>query len=66
MNKIKKIRYKQNLTQAQFAEWLGIPKRTYEKWETGERVPPRWVISLIQFKCEQSTKGEQTTIDIPP
>lgn len=63
MNELKKLRQERKLTQAQFAEWLEIPKRTYEKWETGERTPPQWVISLIQFKCEKSTRGEQLEIE---
>lgn len=59
MNELKKLRNERNLTQAQFAEWLEIPKRTYQKWETGERIPPKWVIALIKFKCDKSTKEEK-------
>ena len=59
---LKKLRKGRELTQAQFAEWLEIPKRTYEKWESGESVPPIWVIKLIRFKCEKSNKGEQISI----
>lgn len=47
---LRKLRHERRLTQAQFAEWLEIPKRTYEKWESGERVPPQWVITLIKYK----------------
>lgn len=60
---LKNLRKERNLTQAQFSEWLEIPKRTYEKWESGESVPPTWVIKLIRFKCEKSTQGEQLDID---
>lgn len=60
---LRKLRNERSMTQAQFAEWLEIPKRTYEKWESGERVPPQWVISLIKFKCEKSTQGKQISID---
>lgn len=60
---LKKFRKERKLTQAQFAEWLEIPKRTYEKWENGGSVPPIWVIKLIRFKCEKSTQGEQINID---
>lgn len=63
MNELKKLRQERNLTQAQFAEWLEIPKRTYEKWETGERTPPTWVVKLIEFKCKKSTQGEQIKIE---
>ena len=59
---LKKLRKERKLTQAQFSGWLEIPKRTYEKWESGESTPPIWVIKLIQFKCNKSTQGEQLSI----
>lgn len=63
MEELKKLRHDRRLTQAQFSEWLEIPKRTYEKWESGESTPPIWVIKLIKFKCEQATQGEQIKIE---
>lgn len=59
---LKKLRHERRLTQEEFSKWLEIPKRTYEKWESGENVPPTWVVKLIRFKCEKSTQGEQLNV----
>lgn len=45
---IKSIRAAAGLTQAAFAAAYGIPKRTYEAWEMGERTPPPYVIRLLE------------------
>lgn len=36
---IKKIRLKQNVSQAVFAKYLNISPSTVQKWETGEKKP---------------------------
>lgn len=46
---IKDIRSKSGLTQKQFAEKYGIPKRTIENWETGVRKCPTYVISMLNI-----------------
>lgn len=51
-NKLKGLRKKHGLTQKALSEKLGIPKRTIENWEGGQRKPPQWVINLIEFKLE--------------
>jgi len=33
------IRQTTGLTQAKFADWIGVSKRTVENWEQGRRVP---------------------------
>lgn len=43
----KKIREKTGLTQQKFAEKFEIPVRTIEKWETGERVPADYVVTML-------------------
>lgn len=48
MQTIKEIRQSVQMTQKQFAEFLGIPKRTIENWEMGQRSPPEYVINLIK------------------
>lgn len=45
---IKAIRAESNLTQAAFASRYGIPKRTVEAWEMGQRTPPPYVIRLLE------------------
>lgn len=59
---LKTLRKERNMTQKQFAEWLEIPLITFTQWEQGTRTPPKYVIKLIQFKCNNSTKGEQLEI----
>lgn len=45
---VRAIRAKTGLSQAKFAEKYGIPKRTVESWESGDRKPPKYVISLLE------------------
>lgn len=53
MNTIKDERIKLGLTQHQFAELLGIPFRTIQNWEGGQRKCPDYVEALILEKLEQ-------------
>lgn len=46
--RVKEIRNKTGLSQKRFAEEYEIPKRTLESWESGERIPPAYVISLLE------------------
>lgn len=55
-NKIKAIRAKTGLSQAKFAEIYEIPKRTIENWEAGKRVPPEYVVNLLEFKVNADLK----------
>lgn len=45
---IKSIRAEAGLTQAAFASRYGIPKRTIEAWEMGQRTPPPYVLRLLE------------------
>lgn len=47
---IKSLRAAAGLTQAAFAEHLGIPRRTIEDWERELRHAPDYVIKLIAFR----------------
>lgn len=49
---IKEMRKQVNMTQKQFSEYLNIPKRTIEDWETDRRKPPQYVIELIEYKLK--------------
>lgn len=53
---IKEIRKACNMTQAAFAKTLGIPKRTIENWEAGQRTPPEYVIKLIEYRMAEHLK----------
>ena len=46
---IKDLRLRTNLSQSKFATAVGIPVRTIQKWEQGERVPPDYVVKLIEY-----------------
>lgn len=52
MNTIKEIRQATGLSQSKFAAALNIPVRTLQKWETGERECPHYVVELIAFRVE--------------
>src|SRR5258708_915719 len=43
-----RARLKCGLTQVQFAELLGVSKRTLEQWEQGRRKPSRGALTLIR------------------
>ena len=45
---IVRARLKSGLTQAQFAELLGVSKRTLEQWEQGRRAPSGAAKTLIR------------------
>lgn len=47
---IKSLRARTGMTQAKFAEHLGIPRRTVEDWERELRCPPEYVVNLIAFR----------------
>ena len=46
---IKELRTASGLSQAKFANLLGIPTRTIEDWEGGRHKPPDYVVRLIEF-----------------
>lgn len=49
-NWIKQMRKESGMTQAQFSEYFGIPKRTVEEWERGGRKPPEYLPRLLAYK----------------
>lgn len=44
---VKDIRVKLNMSQARFAKEYGIPLRTLQSWESGERKPARYIVDLL-------------------
>lgn len=53
---LKKLRHSIRLSQEKFAKYLEIPFRTYQNWETGHRVPPKYLVKLIEYKIEREAK----------
>lgn len=56
MSKIKEERLKLGLTQQQLAELTGIPFRTIQNWEGGQRKCPDYVEKLLLFYLENTIK----------
>lgn len=50
MNEIRKIRFMAGMTQEEFSDFLEIPKRTIEDWESNRRVPPKYLVNLISYR----------------
>lgn len=61
---IKEMRASTKMTQKAFAEYLNIPLRTIENWESGQRTPPEYVIELIKYKIEKENKTMKKQISI--
>ena len=47
---IKGIRMEAGMTRNEFCDWLGIPYRTLQEWELGDRIMPEYVLYLIASK----------------
>ena len=53
---VKEIREALKMSRPQFSEWSGIPVRTLENWESGVRVPPAYVVDLLNVKFREDLK----------
>lgn len=47
-NRVKAIRKSTGLSQAAFSKKFGIPLRTIESWETGDRQEPDYTVNLLE------------------
>ena len=54
---IKEIRQQTGLSQVRFAEHYGIPRRTLEAWESGNREPAEYLLTLLQRAVGEDFKG---------
>ena len=48
MNTIKQLRECTGLSQSKFASLFGIPTRTLQHWEMGNRKPPEYVVRMME------------------
>ncbi len=48
MTRIKELRKQTSLTQTEFGKLFGIPLRTIQGWENGERKAPPYVENMIE------------------
>lgn len=44
---VKELRAKTGMSQKAFAEYFGIPIRTVQDWEQGNRKPPSYVVEML-------------------
>lgn len=45
---IKELRIKMKMSQREFSEYFGIPTRTIQCWEIGQRNPPDYIPKLLE------------------
>lgn len=57
--KIEEIRKKTGLNRSEFAKFLGIPYRTVQAWELGDRKVADYMIDLIRCKVEYEFKKKE-------
>lgn len=58
--KLKELRARAGLSQQAIADRTLVPKRTFEKWEAGERTPPpyvqRFILNELANICAEKAK----------
>lgn len=60
---IRELRTKTGMTQKAFSEYFGIPHRTIQNWEGGQRECPEYLFRLMKYRLENEgiiKKGEQS------
>jgi DNA-binding transcriptional regulator YiaG len=48
----KELRENSGMTRPQFAEYFGIPYRTVQSWELGERTCTAYLLELMKYKLD--------------
>ena len=61
---LKRIRIYLAMTQQQFADYIGVSKRTIEEWESGGRSPRDYVLDLIITKVRYDQISESIQLVI--
>lgn len=56
--RMKKIREMTGYTQEEFAHAYEIPVRTVKSWELGDRIPPKYVLNLLEFKVRYDFRNK--------
>ena len=52
MMTIKELREQSGISRTQFAEYFGIPYRTLQDWELGNRKCHDYVLNLMEYKLK--------------
>ena len=60
-DKLIELRMQTGMNRKEFAEYFGIPYRTMQDWELGNRKMPDYLLRLMMYKVEMEKlrKGEQ-------
>lgn len=53
MTTTKKLREASGMSRKQFAEFFGIPYRTLQDWELGNRKCPEYLVALMEYKLKK-------------
>lgn len=56
--KVKELRRRASMTQQEFSDYFGIPKRSIENWEAESRTPPDYLVSLMEYKLQKENLQE--------
>lgn len=51
--RVKALRLRLGLTQTGMTERFGIPRRTIQEWEAGRRIPPEYVLRMLEALAGQ-------------
>lgn len=49
---MKELRIQSGMNIKQFSEYFGIPYRTIQNWEGGQRSCPEYLLDLIEYKLK--------------
>ena len=49
----KELRKLSGMTQKQFTEYFGIPRRTLENWDAGANKCPEYLLHLMEYKLKK-------------
>ncbi len=50
---VKELRERSGMSRPEFAEYFGIPYKTLQKWELGERECLPYLLDLMRYKLEK-------------
>lgn len=49
----KELRQQSGMERTEFAEYFGIPYRTVQSWELGDRKCPEYLLKLMEYKLKK-------------
>jgi DNA-binding transcriptional regulator YiaG len=49
-NAFRELRQASGMSQRKFASYFGIPRRTIENWDSGDRACPTYTLELMKYK----------------